>query len=148
MYMLRNRTLFYICLVLNVYKTRFISIHNFYSVEMRTWLTPLAHSMQMVGPWGRYLPQWLRAPGNGGPHRLICKVKLIDYTTFVGPKCYFCKNLTDFDQISLKPYLTDFSPQQGVYVPLRALYLVVMARHNSGELCCHATALVSVSLCP
>ena len=21
--------------------------------------------MQMVGPWGRYLPQWLRAPGNG-----------------------------------------------------------------------------------
>ena len=29
---------------------------------------PQAHSMQMVGPWGRYLPQWLRAPGNGsGP---------------------------------------------------------------------------------
>ena len=26
---------------------------------------PEAHSMQMVGPWGRYLPQWLRAPGNG-----------------------------------------------------------------------------------
>ena len=24
--------------------------------------------MKMVGPWGRYLPQWLRAPGNGsGP---------------------------------------------------------------------------------
>ena len=28
--------------------------------------------MQMVGPWGRYLPQWLRAPGNGsGP--AICQ---------------------------------------------------------------------------
>ena len=26
---------------------------------------PEAHSMQMVGPWGRYLPQWIRAPGNG-----------------------------------------------------------------------------------
>ena len=38
----------------------------------------------------------------------------------------FCKNLTDFDQISLKPYLTDFSPQPGVYVPLRALSLVVL----------------------
>ena len=25
---------------------------------------PQAHSMPMVGPWGRYLPQWLRAPGN------------------------------------------------------------------------------------
>ena len=33
---------------------------------------PEAHSMQMVGPWGRYLPQWLRAPGNGsGP--AICQ---------------------------------------------------------------------------
>ena len=31
---------------------------------------PEAHSMQMVGPWGRYLPQWLRAPCNGsGPAR-------------------------------------------------------------------------------
>ena len=31
---------------------------------------PAAHSMQMVGPWGRYLPQWLRAPCNGsGPAR-------------------------------------------------------------------------------
>ena len=38
------------------------------NVELRTWLTPLALSMQMVGPWGRYLPLWLRAPGNGsGP---------------------------------------------------------------------------------
>ena len=28
--------------------------------------------MQMVGPWGRYLPQWLRAPVNGsGP--AICQ---------------------------------------------------------------------------
>ena len=28
--------------------------------------------MQMVGPWGRYLPQWLRVPGNGsGP--AICQ---------------------------------------------------------------------------
>ena len=33
---------------------------------------PEAHSMQMVGPWGRYLPQWLRAPSNGsGP--AICQ---------------------------------------------------------------------------
>ena len=33
---------------------------------------PEAQSMQMVGPWGRYLPQWLRAPGNGsGP--AICQ---------------------------------------------------------------------------
>ena len=33
---------------------------------------PEAHSMQMVGPWGRYLTQWLRAPGNGsGP--AICQ---------------------------------------------------------------------------
>ena len=33
---------------------------------------PQAHSMQMVGPWGRYLPQWLRVPGNGsGP--AICQ---------------------------------------------------------------------------
>ena len=31
---------------------------------------PEAHSMQMVGPWGRYLPQWLRAPCKGsGPAR-------------------------------------------------------------------------------
>ena len=31
---------------------------------------PEAHSMQMVGPWGRYLPQWLRVPCNGsGPAR-------------------------------------------------------------------------------
>ena len=33
---------------------------------------PEAHSMQMVGPLGRYLPQWLRALGNGsGP--AICQ---------------------------------------------------------------------------
>ena len=31
---------------------------------------PEAHSMQMVGPWGRYLPQWLRVPCKGsGPAR-------------------------------------------------------------------------------
>ena len=34
MYMFRNRTLFCICLVLNVYETRLISIHNFYSVPL------------------------------------------------------------------------------------------------------------------
>ena len=33
MYMFKNRTLFCICLVLNVYKTRLISIHNFYSED-------------------------------------------------------------------------------------------------------------------
>ena len=33
---------------------------------------PQAHSMQMVGPWGRYLPKWLRAPGTrSGP--AICQ---------------------------------------------------------------------------
>ena len=31
---------------------------------------PEAHSMQMVGPWGRYLPQWLRAPVNTHTHTL------------------------------------------------------------------------------
>ena len=38
----------------------------------REWPPPEAHSMQMVGPWGRYLPQWLRAPCKGsGP--AICQ---------------------------------------------------------------------------
>ena len=39
---------------------------------------PEAHSMQMVGPWGRYLPQWLRAPCKGSG-KLEVKIFLINY---------------------------------------------------------------------
>ena len=80
--------------------------------------------MQMVGPWGRYLPQWLRAPGNGsGP--AICQ----HTHTHTGPYPPMSVLETPFDIHVSSVYQTHTCMQ----APVSTLCISAKKTHNKGS---------------
>ena len=82
--------------------------------------------MQMVGPWGRYLPQWLRAPGNGsGP--AICQ-HTHTHTHWTLPTTMSVLE-TPFDIHVSSVYQTHTCMQ----VPIPTLCISAKKTHNKGS---------------
>ena len=88
--------------------------------------------MQMVGPWGRYLPQWLRAPGNGsGP--VICQhththIHTHTHTHWTLPTTMSVLE-TPFDIHVSSIYQTHTCMQ----APIPTLYISAKKTHNKGS---------------
>ena len=86
--------------------------------------------MQMIGLWGRYLPQWLRAPGNGsGP--AICQHAHTHTGPYphTGPPTTMSVLETPFDIHVSSVYQTHTCMQ----APVSTLCISAKETHNKGS---------------